>query len=82
MFASHGTYRDTDRNLGSTMVGHGLQMDWVLNDKFEADPKKYLVRNIPYFAQESLGSLDRSLKVKILFVAQKLHQLFIRYLTN
>ena len=69
MFASHGTYRDTDRNLGSIMVGHGLQMDWVLNDKFEADPKKYLVRNIPYFAQESRGSLDRPFKVMKVLVA-------------
>ena len=51
------------------MVGHGLQMDWVLNDKFEADPKKYLVRNIPYFAQESRGSLDRPFKVMKVLVA-------------
>ena len=43
IIASHGTYRDPDRNFGSTSIGHGLQVDWVLNDKFEADPKKYLV---------------------------------------
>ena len=48
IFASHGVYKDSERGQGpgGSMLANGFDSDWVVNDKFEVDPKKYLVRPI------------------------------------